>query len=183
MRISCKSWAFTEGCRHYPETPATEAHYHRPESEILFLEVVKLLSNVPEARMIVLPRNDTQKAWIKRKWPALCDSGKMIIPEEVIDGLNLLWHSDLVISGGGTMNREAAAWGARLQHLQGKNRAVDRYLSENGRLVLLEKVEDLFSKLKIQKRTIGTGQEGVDKRALKAIVGHISSILGNKEKA
>jgi predicted glycosyltransferase len=158
--------------------PATEAHYHNPESEALFREVVKLLAGFSDVKMIILPRTDNQKAWMRGQWPALCDSGTIIIPEQVVDGLNLLWHSDLVISGGGTMNREAAALGVPVYSIfRGKIGAVDRYLSENGRLVLLEKVEDLFSKLKIEKRTGASAQGVVNRRALKTIVEHISSIM------
>jgi predicted glycosyltransferase len=44
--------------------------------------------------------------------------------------LNLIWYSDLVISGGGTMNREAAALGVPVYSIfLGKSGAVDRYLS------------------------------------------------------
>jgi len=41
----------------------------------------------------------------------LIAKGRILIPEHVIDGLNIIWYSDFVISGGGTMNREAAALG------------------------------------------------------------------------
>jgi hypothetical protein len=67
-----------------------------------------------------------------------------------VDGLNLIWHSDLVISGGGTMNREAAALGVPVYSVfRGSIGAVDRYLSEQGRLVLLENVHDVQTKIRI----------------------------------
>ena len=57
-------------------------------------------------------------------------AGKLIIPDHVVGGLNLIWFSDLVISGGGTMNREAAALGVPVYSIfRGKIGAVDRYLS------------------------------------------------------
>ena len=64
-----------------------------------------------DVRTVLLPRNDKQKAAIARRWAGWLQSGKIIIPGQVVEGLNLIWHSDLVISGGGTMNREAAALG------------------------------------------------------------------------
>ena len=44
-------------------------------------------------------------------WPKWCKERKIIVPDYAVDGLNLVWYSDLVVSGGGTMNREAAALG------------------------------------------------------------------------
>ncbi|NOZ81326.1 MAG: DUF354 domain-containing protein, partial [DPANN group archaeon] len=91
--------------------PATEAHYHNPQSEELFEATINFLGTNENTRLILLPRNKKQEVKIKTLWPEFCDTRKIIIPERVINGLNLMWHSDLVISGGGTMNREAAALG------------------------------------------------------------------------
>ncbi|MCK5725170.1 MAG: DUF354 domain-containing protein, partial [Gammaproteobacteria bacterium] len=90
---------------------ATEAHYHDDESEILFEAVVDYLGQTPSVRMVLLPRNDNQESYVKDRWFSWCDNGRIIIPKHVVDGLNLLWRSDFVISGGGTMNREAASLG------------------------------------------------------------------------
>jgi predicted glycosyltransferase len=82
--------------------PATEAHYHNPESEVLFEATINFLGKQKNTRMVILPRNEkTQTAWVQNNWPEWCDSRKIIFPEHVVDGLNLIWHSDLVISGGG----------------------------------------------------------------------------------
>ena len=65
-----------------------------------------------------------------------------------MDGLNLIWFSDLVVSGGGTMNREAAALNVPVYSIfRGKIGAVDRYLAESGRLILLESVHDVRTRL------------------------------------
>jgi len=50
--------------------------------------------------MVLLPRNERQKDFLQTEWPDLIKRGKLIIPEQVVDGLNLIWNSDLVISGG-----------------------------------------------------------------------------------
>ena len=53
--------------------PATEAHYHNPEAETLFVEVVNVLAETPGVRMVILPRNvKTQGDFIRRTWPRLC---------------------------------------------------------------------------------------------------------------
>jgi predicted glycosyltransferase len=95
-----------------------------------------------------------------------------------VDGLNLIWHSDLVISGGGTMNREAAALGVPVYSIfRGKIGAVDHYLADNGRLVLLETVEDIPKKILLDKRNIAAQFENSDRHALNRIVEIIETIL------
>lgn len=134
--------------------PATEAHYHNRESEKLFSEVLNVLGALEKIKMIILPRNEIkQTLWIRSSWPHLISNEKVMIPSGVVDGLNLIWNSDLVVSGGGTMNREAAALGVPVYSIfRGKIGAVDKYLAEKGRLTLLECVGDVKSKMRIQKR-------------------------------
>ena len=133
--------------------PATEAHYHNPESEVLFAEVMNYFGAMDKVTMVMLPRNDKQAETIRESWPHLISGGKVIIPDHVIDGLNLMWHSDLVISGGGTMNREAAALGIPVYSIfRGPTGAVDRYLTEHGRLVMLESPADVRGKIRVERR-------------------------------
>jgi predicted glycosyltransferase len=128
--------------------PAREAHYHNPQSDELFDAAVEFLSKRPELKLVVLPRNEEQATWLRERWPALFSDGKMRIPEKIVDGLNLIWHSDFVISGGGTMNREAASLNVPVYSVfRGKIGAVDQYLSMTGRLVLLQDVEDLQTRI------------------------------------
>jgi hypothetical protein len=74
--------------------------------------------------------------------------------EKAVDGLQLLWHSDVVISGGGTMNREAALLGIpTFSIFTGRRPYLDEYLAEKGRLSFPESVPDI-EKIPIQKRLI-----------------------------
>lgn len=74
--------------------------------------------------------------------------------QHAVDALSLMWHSDLVISGGGTMNREAAAMGVPVYSIfLGETGAVDRHLSEIGRLILVKNYDDFRNKIRIEKRT------------------------------
>lgn len=133
--------------------PATEAHYHNHESEVLMDEVLALLAAHPAVRTVILPRNDRQAASMRTSCAPAIASGQIIIPEHVEDGLNLIWNSDLVISGGGTMNREAAAMRVPVYSIfRGKIGAVDHYLVSQGRLVLLESAADVRSKLILARR-------------------------------
>ena len=159
--------------------PATEAHYHNPESELLFEATINFLGKDKNTRMVILPRNEKkQTAWVQNNWSEWCKSKKIIFPEHVVDGLNLIWYSDLVISGGGTMNREAAALDVPVYSIfRGKIGAVDRYLSENGRLTLLTSVEDVQTKIRLIKRQHSDNFESSNRKALGKIVDHIERIL------
>lgn len=162
--------------------PASEAHYHNPDSDKLFAKVVDALGQTPGMiRMVILPRNEkTQKEFIYRAWAAWCKDGKITIPDRVIDGLNLIWHSDLVISGGGTMNREAAALGIPVYSIfRGPPGAVDKYLAESGRLVMIETQTDLETKIRLVKRP-KEPDKGMDGRtALKQVMNAIEEVLND----
>jgi len=134
--------------------PATEAHYHNPESEELFAAVIDFLAEDERLKVILLPRNRKQEDRLRAQYPQLFSSGKLRVPTHAVDGLNLIWHSDLVISGGGTMNREAAALGVPVYSVfRGRIGAVDHYLANAGRLTLLERVEDVRNKIALERRS------------------------------
>lgn len=159
--------------------PATEAHYHNPESEKLFYEVVEFLGRTPNVRMVILPRNEkTQKEMIYRTWPKWCEERKIIVPDRAVDGLNLVWHSDLVVSGGGTMNREAAALGVPVYSIfRGKLGAVDKYLAEKSRLILIETIDDVRSKIRPIRRSKEKMLDFSDRTALRDIMNAIEEVM------
>jgi predicted glycosyltransferase len=133
--------------------PANEAHYHNPESEVLLDAVLELLRKEESTRIVLLPRNARQGEGIRNAWPDMFKSGKIIVPSHAVDGLSLIWQSDLVISGGGTMNREAAALGVPVYSIfRGRIGAVDRHLADTKRLVLIEKVKDVQEKIDLRRR-------------------------------
>ncbi len=133
--------------------PATEAHYHNPEAEVLLDAALDLLTHQAEVRVILLPRNEKQAQTLRKQWCKWIANRKIVIPEHVVDGLNLIWFSDFVISGGGTMNREAAAIGVPVYSIfRGRIGAVDKYLAEKGRLTLLESAEDVHTKIVVKRR-------------------------------
>jgi uncharacterized protein len=159
--------------------PATEAHYHNPEADKLLTDTLNRCVKEHGTRILLLPRNRRQERELRFAWTEHIATGQIVIPEHVEDGLNLIWNADLVISGGGTMNREAAAMGVPVYSIfRGKLGAVDDYLASEGRLVLLASSDDVSTKLKIARR------EGLRERrdrsssvTLDAILGHIISIV------
>jgi predicted glycosyltransferase/peptidoglycan/xylan/chitin deacetylase (PgdA/CDA1 family) len=158
--------------------PATEAHYHNPESEGLFAAVMARLHETPQVRTVLLPRNQKQGEEIKKRWPEYFSDGRVIIPQVALDGLNLIWHSDLVVSGGGTMNREAAALGVPVYStFRGMIGAVDKHLQKEGRLTLLTSEADVGAKLQICKRERRNLASQEKAGTLNEIVAHIESLL------
>jgi uncharacterized protein len=162
--------------------PAIEAHYHNPESEQLLIAAVNRFVNNPGTRILLLPRNKRQEAELRSAWAGAITSGQILMPDHVEDGLNVIWNSDLVISGGGTMNREAAALGVPVYSIfRGKIGAVDKYLSDQGRLVMLESVEDVRTKIKAERRGLHRQRlDGENSPALETIVRNIISIVESK---
>jgi predicted glycosyltransferase len=126
--------------------PAREALYHRFENE-LFDELLAYLSSRDEVKLILLPRSDAQ-----REDFAARESPNMIMPREALDGSNLIAHADLVISAGGTMNREAAALGVPAASVYaGKWAAIDEELIREGRLKRIQLREDITD-LSVEKK-------------------------------
>jgi predicted glycosyltransferase len=68
----------------------------------------------------------------------------MILPRVALDGANLIAYADLVISAGGTMNREAAAMGVPAATIYaGRWAAIDEELVREGRLRRISTRRDL----------------------------------------
>jgi predicted glycosyltransferase len=146
--------------------PAREALYHRFENE-LFDELLSYLSSHAEVKVMLLPRSDAQRQqYTAPEWPEL------IVPREALDGSNLIAAADLVVSAGGTMNREAAALGVPAVSIYaGKWAAIDEELVSEGRLWRISTREEIKS-LPIQKKSSLNPRES---RGVKAEV--ISLIL------
>jgi predicted glycosyltransferase len=110
--------------------------YHRGASTDLFAAVLARLLAAPAVQTVVLPRTEEQRAALA--------GGPAIVPERPVDGPSLVAAADLVVSAGGTMNREAAALGVpAYTPFAARLGAVDRRLIDEGRLRRLERAEDL----------------------------------------
>ena len=111
--------------------PARDALYHRFENELFELLLDKLSAR-DDVTVVLLARNEQQREQYGTR------GGKFILPRRALDGALLLSASDLVVSAGGTMNREAAALGVPAATVYaGAWAAVDEYLVREGRLTRL----------------------------------------------
>ena len=114
---------------------APEALYHRKYQNDLLGRLIDRLASFDRVKIILLPRKDNQGAQMRLDHP----QPNVVIPQAVLDGSNLIAAADVVISGGGTMNREAAALGVPAYTVfAGKQAAIDEYLVSEGRLSRLE---------------------------------------------
>jgi predicted glycosyltransferase len=158
--------------------PADEAHYHNPESDEFFAQFMERACRTSGVKVVLLPRNKAQERQIKASWPGWFEGSKVVIPTRAVDGLNLLWHSDLVVSGGGTMNREAAALGVPVYSIfRGKSGAVDRHLASQGKMILVESLEDVHKKILLIPRKRDFVPASRPREALRQIVEQIEDIM------
>ena len=120
-------------------TPPELALYHRLESDV-FAAVLDRLRDAAErngVQVVVLPRVASQRE-------ALAGIPGFVAPERAIDAQSLIAFAALVISAGGTMNREAVALGTPVYTtFQGRMGAVDERLIEEGRLRMLSDAASL----------------------------------------
>jgi predicted glycosyltransferase len=109
-------------------TPPAVSLYHRFENP-LFAQVLDRLRG---HQAVVLPRTPEQRA----------ELDGFVVPERAIDAQSLIAYADLVISAGGTMNREAVALGTPVwTTFEGRMGAVDEALIAAGRLRRLDRAE------------------------------------------
>jgi predicted glycosyltransferase len=114
-------------------TPPAVSLYHRFEAPV-FTEVLHKLKG---EQVVVLPRTDEQRAELARE-------GGFIVPEQAIDAQSLIAFADLMISGGGTMNREAVALGTPVwTTFEGRLGAVDERLIADGRMHRLMSADEV----------------------------------------
>lgn len=163
--------------------PAAMAHYHSAKSDNLFETVVDCLGKNVSIQMVIVPRTKDQEHAVRVRWSNFIARKVIIIPDQVMNGLDLVWCSDLVISAGGTMIREAAALSVPAYSIfGGKIGAVDRYLSDSGRLKLITCVSDIKNNINICKREYTDNSIRRNPYALKVIVENIEKVLSMRER-
>jgi predicted glycosyltransferase len=111
-------------------TPPSLALYHRLENDVFGA----VLERLRGTQAVVLPRTPEQRAALDG----------FIVPERAIDAQSLIAYADVVVSAGGTMNREAVALGTPVwTTFQGRLGGVDEGLIAEGRLRKLQSAGEL----------------------------------------
>jgi uncharacterized protein len=116
-------------------TPPEVSLYHRFDNP-LFRRVLERLAR-EGTQAVVLPRTGAQRDELR-------GVGRFVVPDRVVDTQSLVAFADLVISAGGTMNREAVALGTPVYTtFEGRLGAVDEALLEDGRMRRLTDPDEL----------------------------------------
>jgi uncharacterized protein len=109
--------------------PPDVSLYHR-HSNPLFPQTLDFLGAHDEVQAVVLPRTEEQREFVRG-----LDLPSMIVPDRAVDAQSLIALADVVVSAGGTMNREAAALGVPVYTTYGgRLGGVDEELIREGRL-------------------------------------------------
>jgi uncharacterized protein len=114
--------------------PPEVSLYHRFHNDLFagVLDRLRGSAAIDGTQAVVLPRVESQRQ-------QLAGVSGFIVPQRAIDAQSLIAHADLVISAGGTMNREAVALGTPVYTtFEGRLGAVDERLIAEGRMRRLE---------------------------------------------
>ena len=129
--------------------PPDVSLYHR-HSNPLFPQTLQHLGRLETVHAVVIPRTEEQRDYVRSL--AL---PSVIVPEPAVDAQSLIAYADLVVSAGGTMNREAAALGVPVYTTYGgRLGGVDEELIRQGRLRPLTDPRAL----ELEKRKAGAGE-------------------------
>lgn len=121
--------------------PADMALYHRGITNDVFGAVIDRVASTPGCTGVVLPRTETQREALRA---TIAETDSLIMPEHAVDGASLVAAADLVVSAGGTMNREAAALGVPVYTVfAGTMGGVDERLIADGRMRVLTSADDV----------------------------------------
>ena len=119
-------------------TPPEVSLYHR-HGNPLFAQVLERLGHDESVHAVVLPRTAEQRDAIRA-----LDLPSLNVPQQAVDAQSLVALADLVVSAGGTMNREGVALGVPVYTtFAGRLGAVDEALIRENRLRPLRAAEDL----------------------------------------
>jgi uncharacterized protein len=112
--------------------PPDVSLYHR-HSNPLFPQTLDHLGKNPDVHAVVIPRTARQREFVSS-----LELPSVVLPEHAVDAQSLIAASDLVVSAGGTMNREAVALGVPVYTTYGgRLGGVDEALIREGKLVPL----------------------------------------------
>jgi predicted glycosyltransferase len=109
------------------------ALYLRGAEDALMPRLLRSLSDNQRTQTVVLARTGEQREAIRA-----LGLERVVVPERAVDGRSLVALADVLVSAGGTMNREAAVLGTPVWSIfEGRLGAIDEMLVREGRLKTL----------------------------------------------
>ncbi|MFN0141757.1 MAG: DUF354 domain-containing protein [Pyrinomonadaceae bacterium] len=157
--------------------PATTANYHDARGDVLFTAIIERLLSSNEVFTLIVPRTREHEAEISETIAKRQGSAASYeILDEAINGLDLIYAADLVISGGGTMNREAVLLGVPVYSIfAGRQGALDKQMESEGLITFIRDVDDI-AKIKLERRQPSVMNALTD-RVEKSVIEQIDSYL------
>ncbi|MDZ4198627.1 MAG: DUF354 domain-containing protein [Kiritimatiellia bacterium] len=128
---------------------AIMANYHNPLSEQIVLSLLERALATTDVLPLVVSRTKADRSLIVERF-----GDRVRFLDKPVDGLQLIWASDVFVSGGGTMNREAALLGVPAYSIfTGRRPYLDEYLAAQGRLIFADSLEKVAG-ISLKKRQI-----------------------------
>lgn len=144
---------------------AMTGNYHDPLSEEIVLKILDKITSIDNVHVLIISRTEADRTLLERHFKE-----EVNFLKEVVDGLQLIWNSDLFISGGGSMNRESALLGVPTYSIfTGRKPYLDEYLAEEGKLTFIDTLERI-DLLEVCKREIPEKFEGKNEGLVEKVV-------------
>jgi predicted glycosyltransferase len=158
--------------------PATTANYHAGASELLVSDVLEHLLSADNTFTAIVPRSSAQAKEIKDELEtADFPDHRYAILDTVVDGRDLAYAADLLISGGGTMNREAALLGTPVYSIfSGRQGSLDAEMERQGVIRFIRNGTDV-GQIELKPRYRDGGVNLPTDRVEKAVIAQINSFL------
>jgi uncharacterized protein len=150
--------------------PSTVGNYHDNRSETYFKECIKYFSNKKNVICLIINRLTDDKNLLLSQSE---NKSNIKFLDKAVDGLQLIWNSDIVVSGGGTMNRESALLNVPTYSIfTGRRPYLDEYLQERKKLTFINKIEDIEN-IPVKKRNISVNEISFGNKVVDEVAGLI----------
>lgn len=162
--------------------PATTANYHAGESEGLVSDVLELLLSADNTFTVIVPRSAEQAEELADELgTAAFPQHRYVILDSVVDGMDLVYAADLLISGGGTMNREAALLGTTVYSIfTGRQGSLDAQMERQGVIKFIRNGTDV-AKIELKPKPEDLAVHLPDDRVKRAVIEQIERFLDPKQ--
>jgi predicted glycosyltransferase len=159
--------------------PATTANYHDPKSERVFEAILDRISRSDSARALIVPRTNEQKREIEQLLAQGAYSNeRLFVLQRAVNGLALANAADLMISGGGTMNREAALLGLPVYSIfSGKLGSIDARMESDERIIFIRSTKDVEKINLVARDRSDHTRAKIDDRVERFVIEQINSFL------
>jgi predicted glycosyltransferase len=160
--------------------PASTANYHDTRSDAIF-KALLLHLNVQDKFTVIVPRTKEQAGEIEARL-ALIEHAheRFAILRSAVNGLDLIKAADIVVSGGGTMNREAVLLGVPVYSIfRGEQGSLDRKMEASGQITFIRTEADL-DKIRLERRLETAEHPALSDRVEQFVRKHIDFFVASR---